>query len=219
MDISKKGRAVALAVVCVVVGATLGPTLATAANDAFKDVVVRNTDAEPVPTKAIGTTQVAGSVEVTGTPTVSVGNTPNVNVTNASPIPVTNVGGPAATSVAKHLQFSFGGFAGGQSFDIVDYVVPAGKRLTIELVTFTDFQRAVGVEHFTVAATSGEDTVTHYMTVAPAPENGDLVTQELRLVAEPGSTVRFSVTLTAPLGSESSTFFLHGSFAGTLTDA
>ena len=220
MELSKRGRGAALGVLCVIAGAAFGPTLATAAGDTLKDVIVRNTDAEPVPTKAIGTTQVAGSVGIAGTPTVSVGNTPSVNVANATPIPVTDVGGgPLATSVAEHLQFAFGGFAGGSSSDSVDYVVPEGKRLTIELVTFSDFQRPVGVENFTVRVTAGGNAVVHYLTVATTPGDGDTVTQELQLVADAGSTVRFSAQLTAPLGSEFSTFFMHGSFAGTLTDA
>jgi hypothetical protein len=47
-----------------------------------KDVVVTNTSGNPVPVVTQGTTNVAGSVSVSNTPTVNINGTPNVNVAN-----------------------------------------------------------------------------------------------------------------------------------------
>ncbi len=47
-----------------------------------KDVVVTNTSGDPVPVVTQGTTNVAGSVSVSNTPTVNIDGTPNVNVAN-----------------------------------------------------------------------------------------------------------------------------------------
>jgi len=53
---------------------------ATASSD--KDVVVTNTSGNPVPVVTQGTTNVAGSVSVSNTPSVNINGTPNVNVAN-----------------------------------------------------------------------------------------------------------------------------------------
>jgi hypothetical protein len=55
------------------------PTFAHA-GETFKDVIVRNTDSAPVPTRAIGTTAVAGEVSVANTPSVNVANSPAVSL-------------------------------------------------------------------------------------------------------------------------------------------
>lgn len=80
--LGSRTRAAALATVCVVVGVAFGPSFAGAA-DNLKDVFVANTAADPVPTAAVGTTNVAGSVAVSNLPavqavsgTVNVGNLP-----------------------------------------------------------------------------------------------------------------------------------------------
>lgn len=71
-----------------------------------RPVLVTNIPAQPVPTQAQGTTSVAGTVSlspgtgvnVTNTPTVTVGNTANVNVANT---PTVNVGNTPAVTVAN----------------------------------------------------------------------------------------------------------------------
>ena len=207
---SKRARTVVLAVACVALGATFGPTLATAASEKITDVFVTNDDANPVPTKAIGTTAVTGTVGITGTP--------SVNVANTTPIPVAPVAGPGATPIAQQISFGFTG-AGGSTFDTFTYNVPAGKRLTIDLVTFSDLQRAVGVEQFTINALTGGNGTVHWVATEDTPGAGDTVTRLVPIVADPGSSLVFGVQLTSPLGSENTTLFMHGSFTGTLTDA
>ena len=78
-------RALLSAVIALLVVGAM-PTFATAA-DSFKNVVIRNTAAEPVPTQPIGTTAVSGGVAVTNTPAVNIANTPAVRV--QEPVEVT----------------------------------------------------------------------------------------------------------------------------------
>ena len=55
-----------------------------------KPVVVVNGPGQPVPTAAQGTTNVAGTVNVGNTPSVTVANTPSVTVANTPSVNVTN---------------------------------------------------------------------------------------------------------------------------------
>ncbi len=57
-------------------------------------VKVMNSTSQPVPTAAQGTTNVAGTVNVGNTPSVSVTNTPSVNVANTPSVNVTNTSIP-----------------------------------------------------------------------------------------------------------------------------
>ena len=82
------------------------PTFADAAVKA-QEVLIRNTDAEPVPTKAVGTTPVSGTVGVSG--------------------PVTVTRPERFTGQAEAS-----GGPGGE--DCTDLVVPAGKRYLVEAV-------------------------------------------------------------------------------------
>src|SRR5579871_5896917 len=53
-------------------------------------VLVTNGTGQPVPTAAQGTTNVAGTVNIGNTPSVSVSNTPSVNVSNTPSVTVAN---------------------------------------------------------------------------------------------------------------------------------
>ena len=111
-----KWRTACVAIVALALGAAFGPGLATGAVETFKDVVVKNTTANPVPTSAVGTTQVAGKVgldsaandvEITNPQLVNAGV--NINLTDGNPIE------------CKEL------LDGGQPLR-----VPLGKRLVLE---------------------------------------------------------------------------------------
>lgn len=56
------------------------PNLADAAVDTVKEVLVTNDASRPVPTKAVGTTAVEGSVSIGNTPAVTVANNPGVSL-------------------------------------------------------------------------------------------------------------------------------------------
>jgi hypothetical protein len=121
-----------------------------------KPVLVVNTPAQPVPIAAQGTTNVAGTVNLSSGAIVNIGNTPNVNVSNTPSVNVANTPtvslaggtsvsvtnpldgqnnpGPLATLEAvqpydDQCQMSFAGtFYGQCNFR----ALPAGKRLVIQ---------------------------------------------------------------------------------------
>ncbi|HUH14955.1 MAG TPA: hypothetical protein VML35_03620 [Gaiellaceae bacterium] len=192
--VRKRTQVWALGATCLVIGAMLGPTLATAANDKLLGVFVANTDTNPVPTKAIGSTQVNGTVAISGTPTVSLATT------------------PFATTI-------FAEFAG-SSFDSTSFTVPDGKRLRLEFFSFQEINFiGRGVRSLHLVVTSGGQRVRHFL---PGPDDSDndtnIVTQQLSIVADPGSEVTLDVFLEGPLGSDSAVFGMPAAFAGTLTD-
>jgi hypothetical protein len=204
----KRMRVVTLGIACLALGAAFGPTFAGAAIDSVKDVVVKNDATQPVPTKPIGTTTVEGTVGVAGTPRVKVANE------TGEPIPVTSVDtGPRVTPVAHQVQFSFSGAPDDQE----SYAVPAGKRLTIDLVTFHDLNRTVGIRELMVTATTGGETVRHYLSTSTQADSADVATDQVNITADGGTDVAFFVQLTGGLGG--GTNYMYGSFAGTLTDA
>lgn len=130
-----QARMIVAAGACLAIGAAFGPSLATAAIDSAKDVIVRNTDAEPVPTRAIGTTQVDASGS-----TVTVQGSPSAP---AVPVQVTNQ--PPAAPAEEHVQtFTEMTIPGGETHHRqVLLEVPAGKRfvarqLSGEVLTVQD---------------------------------------------------------------------------------
>lgn len=137
-------RAIALGIVSsAVVALAVSPGIAGAVTKAG-DVRVVNTEVEPVPIAAQGTTQVAGTVDIGNTPTVTLGGTPTVDVKNDSgdPLFVQEVGGSAVPAEVPFQQFVSATSGGlGEECDAVD--VPAGKQLRIETVSF-DAQRIDG---------------------------------------------------------------------------
>lgn len=97
-----------------------GPTLATAAVDAYKDVVVRNGEDNPVPTKATGTTKVdatgqtltingvvdanGSKVDATGSKVDASGSSVTIQGDpSADPVPVTVTNEPASGAAAEPL--------------------------------------------------------------------------------------------------------------------
>ena len=86
-------------------------------------VVVANTTAQPVPTVAQGTTAVAGSVTITGTPTVTVSNTADTAVFVREP-----ARDPLIHFMGNNWVFPW------QPADYtawLNYIVPAGQRAVI----------------------------------------------------------------------------------------
>jgi hypothetical protein len=111
-------------------------------------VLVTNGAGQPVPTAAQGTTNVAGTVNIGNTPSVTVANTPSVNVANS---PTVNLAASASVTVTNPLNgqnpvplatleaaqpyydictLALGGGTQGQcNF----HTLPAGKRLVVQL--------------------------------------------------------------------------------------
>ena len=108
----------------------LSPLRMTAAGGQASNVLVINTTSQPIPTRATGTTAVAGTVAATQSGPWSV----DVTNTAASPVPFRDVDNPARQPFQAQV---VGGFADGASTtgDILATTVPAGKRLVIEHVS------------------------------------------------------------------------------------
>jgi hypothetical protein len=118
--------------------------------------------------------------------------------------------------VQAALQWNFSGGSVAQA----TYAVPAGKLLRIELVTFHDLNRPVGLNRFGVRTQlGGSPAVTHWLSSSTQASGGDVVTEAVELYADPGTTVTFSVILSAPLGGGGVIHFMHGSISGVLIDA
>jgi len=99
-------------------GAAWGKGLATP----FRNVVVTNTSANPVPVQATGTLE----VQATGTVPVHEQGTASVNVTNTS-VPVHEQGIASVQQAGTPTTVHFS--------NLTTYTVPAGKRLVIEYVS------------------------------------------------------------------------------------
>jgi hypothetical protein len=118
-------------------------------------VLVVNGSSQPVPTAAQGTTNIAGTVNLSSGSTVNIGNTPSVNVSstpsvNVANTPTVNLSGGSAVTVSNPLDSQnnpsplaaleatqpyedfcslfFSGAAGSCNFQ----TIPASKRLVIQ---------------------------------------------------------------------------------------
>jgi hypothetical protein len=135
----------AIGVVIVCCGFVLSvPNTGHSAPPTDKDVRVINTPTEAVPTRAQGTTNVAGAVSITNTPTVNaqqsgawnVGLTgsPTVQVGNdaANPVLVRDVDRPTAQPFEQQVEVTIPDGNGGEN---AGFLVPLGKLLVIEQVS------------------------------------------------------------------------------------
>jgi hypothetical protein len=139
----------------------------------------------------------------------------DVNVTN-TPLAVRESG---ETPIQRELQFDF---------DLAEkasdtYTVPADKRLRIELVTYdqTDPSR---LSKFLVTTTVDNQEVTHSLkSTRHDPFMGlmkDMVTEPVRICADPGTIVEFTVLLSDLTTKSCPGVFMgcNGSFSGVLID-
>jgi len=132
----------------------------------------------------------ASNVNVVNTPTVIVGNTP------LAPLPVFDVDNPASQPFQESAQFTM---AGGVSpiFSTTSNitVVPAGKMLVIEHVTFSGGTGPPGGKMFASISTSivGPEK-THWLVLTEQGVVFDnsvfMASQPMRLYAGPGTTVQ-----------------------------
>lgn len=130
----------------------------------------------------------SSNVNVVNTPTVIVGNTP------LAPLPMFDVDNPASQPFQASAQFTMTGqpLVFGATSDIT--VVPAGKMLVIEHVTFNGATGSPGKMGASISTSIGGPETTHWLVVT---EQGALAgtpvfmaSQPIRLYASPGATVR-----------------------------
>ncbi len=151
-----------------------------------KDVVVVNTQSNPVP--------VAGNVGITNTPTVQVSNAFN------SPLPVRDVDNPARQPFQRELDplIPAGSFTASDSL-----TVPAGKRLVIEFASATINTTSGTKMWVRIQTTTSGSTNAH--TLVPelqgpfSADNSDffVAAQPMKVFADPATQV---IVITSVLG-------------------
>ena len=140
--------------------------------------------------------------------------------TEAEAVPVAVVGAPApqVTAISKRLQFAFDSDSF-TSFSQVEYEVPEGKLLEIKFLTMHDINRVVAFNEYEVVVTHNGEDVSHKIASSSQADDGDVITEQTTIFADPGSTVSFIVHVTPALDvPPGGTDFMYGSFVGTLTD-
>lgn len=204
-----------------VVGCVLVSLPAASQIHQTQPVLVVNGSGAPVPTVAQGTTNVAGTVNLSSGSTVNVGNTPNVNVANTATV---NVANTPTVSLAPGAGVSVSNPLDAQNDPIplavleavhpyesscqvqapIDYIgvcglaaIPSGKRVVIqELDAWLNVDAGVNL-----AQTLLYTAVPHFFTMTPVSGlNGNSygVQQLTRLYFTGPGTINCSVTLTQP---------------------
>jgi hypothetical protein len=179
-----------------------------------QDVRVINKPANPVPVQSQGTTNIAGNVNVTNTPSVSIANTPtvsaqefgqwNVNISNkptvtldsSAPVNVRDVDNPALQPFQRNLVVLI---PPGQNNAVDQYSVPAGKRLVIEFTSTsvtapTGMKLWVRLQTFTGGVFSNYN-LTSTLLANTAGTDFSVGSQTTRIYADPGSIVTLVVNV------------------------
>jgi hypothetical protein len=121
-----------------------------------------------------------------------------VHIMNSSsqPIPVSDIDNPARQPIQQLFNFSFDPTQGtnGQSF-----VVPAGKRLVIEYVSAAiALEMGLIVDAVVTTTVNGIEGGHHLIPTSMGPAWGFplsyLISKEIRVYADPGTKVQFSIT-------------------------
>lgn len=182
---------------------TLSGTRETIAQPGAELVKVVNSLREPVPTVAQGTTQVS----VANTPSVAIhpaNNSVQVANTDESPVPVRMMM-PARVPFQARASGSFGAGSVAASSLIA---VPAGKRLVIEYVSsFVTLPAGQNLPQASIALQAGGTSVQHALrreAHGPHFSGTDeifVVSEQLRLYADPASTIVFSFARNSTVGT------------------
>ena len=204
------------------------------------DVLVVNPLAQPVPTRAQGTTTISGNVNVANTPTVNfapgasvnVANTPAVTFapgasvgldpahntvqvgnTTANPVPVFNVNGGF-----QPFQAGANSTQSGFNVSTADIAtVPAGFRLVIDFVTATG--QVPPTQHVEIlqitTSTDPFGGLTHDLLINAQPDAviGDALfraSQMVKLYANPGTTVQALFRRNASAGNATFSMTISG---------
>jgi hypothetical protein len=197
----------------------------------FRTVTVQNADGNPVPTtiQNTPTVNVTGSVGIAGTPAVSatVTNTPNVVVTNSPIVSVSNLptgtAGPSNTTglLTKALDnpalqpfqqvLACSTTAGVSITCSATFNVPAGKVLVIEYLHMHSFDSggSIAAEYLLNCTAGGNAAIYQYGPETAITSTFHISEHQVRIYADPGSTVTFSGLESSITGSVT--------FAGTLS--
>lgn len=187
------------------------------AGKATDPVLVVNTSAAPVPTQAVGSTTVEG--------TVMVGNQ-SLNVNGA--VAITNaelVVRQVSTQVPWQLTGGFSIPIEGTTADVLFYTVPTGKRLVVEYADGTLSMIAGGTQGLGLQVVDGDADTRFVLPLTHSTVGDDLLrdhaafeyrgAQMMRLYAGPGATIVVHASRNNPVGTASGRLTL----AGYLVDA
>ena len=159
-----------------------------------ESVTVVNTSANPVPTLAQGTTNIAGTVQaaqsgswnvgISGTPTFQVGNTAS------NPVFVSDVNEPAM----HPFQASAGGaLNAGSAETTVGIPVPSGKRLAIKFVSALGSVPTGQVIRASFFTTIGGLETRHTLVMTPqgtfSPQDDFAASQSVEVFADGGTSI------------------------------
>ena len=167
---------------------------------ADKGVTVVNTSSNPVPVAAQGTTNIAGNVSVTNTPTVQAQQggtwTVGVNSWESNPVFVRHAGESARqpVQVAGFVNIDNGTF--GTANPLILYTVPDGKRLVIEWASVgANVPAGQRITSFTFSTTAGNTGQGHRLVVYDQGTTFNCsahftASQQVRFYADPGTQVK-----------------------------
>jgi len=203
----------------------------------FRTVTVQNAGSNPVPTtiQNTPTVNVSGNVGIAGTPSVNatVTNTPNVAVTNTPNVSVSNLptgtAGPLNTTgvLTKALDnpalqpfqqvLACATTAGGSVTCSATFNVPAGKVLVLEYLHMHSFDSggSATVDYILNCTAGGNAALYQYGPDTTLPGNFHISQHEVRIYADPGSTVTFSGVENSNTGSISVAGVLSGHLVNT----
>lgn len=180
-----------------------------------QDVNVINNPDHPVPTRAQGTTAINGTVQaeqsgnwnvaITGTPTVQLGNTSD------NPVWVRDVDNPARQPFSQNLTLTL---PQGQQLGLIGFQVPDGKRLVIEFISANSEVPAGEKDVFLIQALANSIGYTHYLTATYQANfsgfDSFVISQPIRMCADPSTTVRFQLVRSAATDNGGFTFNVSG---------
>jgi hypothetical protein len=174
-------------------------------------VTVENAVANPVPTVALGTTTVAGSVSLAGGTLVgldALNNTVKVTTSETSPLLMRDVDNPARHAFQLELDTLI---PQGQQTSSNSFAIPAGKRLVIEYASGTMFSPPADARLSVHIQTIVNNTVvSHYVVPSLQGSFGQnaanfyVASQPMKLYADPGTSITLITdTLGAPSDGQS----------------
>ena len=188
-----------------------GASSSNAAPGAQDVRVVNNVD-NPVPTRAQGTTNIAGTVAAAQSGSWNVGIAGN---TAATPMWVRDVDGPTR----QPFQAQVGGVWNSSISIVLDITVPAGKRLVIKHVSAsTDVPSGQFVQARFLINNAFEYEL--LMTSQGTFQSGDthfVASQPVEIVADPGTNIHFAIDRSSAAGGGFS--FGGATVSGYLVDA
>ena len=98
------------------------------------------------------------------------------------------------------------------------YVVPVGKRLEVQHVSFIDEFATVGIQSVTFSVVKDDVTRPVFLPTRPQGATSDVASEVVTAYADPGTEVFVSVTMNEPYGDNEAAMAMWATFSGLLYD-